>query len=152
MQCFETYLGNLPRKIDLWFFLGCWNGKTHICDQVVLAMSTLQTVWNFFYKQILRLLFIYCSQLKFFWRWLWKKGQPTLVTPLEPPMHYIFAARYISCKKTSAFRKSKSWSYNPWLLGERDLCRPLTPVLHFIIQTECLNMEIFYLRYIHKLK
>ena len=33
--------------------------------------------------------------------------------PLEPPMHYIFAARYISCKKTSAIRKSKKWINNP---------------------------------------
>ena len=54
-------------------------------------------------------------------------GDPTLVTPLEPPMHYIFAARYISCKKTSAIRKSKKWINNPWFMRGGDLCKSQTP-------------------------
>ena len=42
-------------------------------------------------------------------------------------MHYIFAARYISCKKTSAIRKSKILINNPWFMRGGDLCKSQTP-------------------------
>ena len=46
-------------------------------------------------------------------------------------MHYIFAARYISCKKTSAIRKSTNWINNPWLMRGVTSVSPRPPVWKF---------------------
>ena len=111
-------------------FLGWCNGKTHICDQVILAMCVFQIIWNLFCKK--KYVFIICvlSAIKVFLKTTLKInfGDPTLVTPLEPPMHYIFAARYISCKKTSAIRKSKNWINNPWFMRGVTSVSPRHPV------------------------
>ena len=90
---------------------------------------------KFVLQKNMPLLFMNCSKLKYLRRWLWKKiGDPTLVTlPRATDALYFW---YISCKKTSTFRKSKNWSYNPWFVGVGHLCGSQTfPYLSRILLT-----------------
>ena len=68
-------------------FLGCCNGKTHICEQVILAISVLQMIWNLFYKTNYVFIICFLSAIKVFPKTTLKKnfGDPTLVTPPGAP-------------------------------------------------------------------
>ena len=118
-------VSSFSRKSEKLFksgpYLRCCNGKAHICDQVIFAISVLQIIWNLFYKKNYVFIICFLSAIKVFPKTTLKKklATPFWWPPLEPPIYNIFAARNISCKKTSAFRKSKNWSYQPWFVGGR---------------------------------
>ena len=92
-------------------------------------MNIFQIIWNLFYKKNYVFIIRVSSAINVFPKITPKKNLATPLwwPPLEPPNYNIFAARYISRKKTSAFIKSKNWSCKPRFVGVGDLCRLQTP-------------------------
>ena len=87
---------------------------------MILGSNTQKFSWNLFLKNNVFIIYV-LSALK--------------VCPEKkidcPTLHYIFAARYISCKKTYAIRNQKNLSITPGSWGG-DHCNSQTPRLLLI--------------------
>ena len=80
-------------------FPGCCNGKTHMCDQMILDMNAPQSIWNSFSKKHVLIICV-LSAIKVFQKTTLKKMIVRLWWPLGAPYALIFPAIYISCQKT----------------------------------------------------
>ena len=93
-------------------FQRCCNGKPHISDQLILVTSTQQYISNLLYKKVMRLSFMHRQESRFY-KTKFLKWKFT-VSIWWPPMHYIFAVRYILCQETyQKIKKMESYPLIP---------------------------------------